>query len=307
MPTATYGARATVIGSTMYVGCGNCPNQMNDLNVYAYHLKENRWSCLPPLPDYPGSLVSINGNLTVIGGHRITSKRAINNVTTFINSSWESNVTPNLLSARKYPGAASYRVYTIVIGGKGANGNDLKSIEIFNIENHQWTLVRACLPQPMYYPGLAICGESLIIIGYECKRDIRNNTTYIISIADIIKHQKKLTSASFTSKDSKSLHWKSLPEPPFWRGDPIPNCSSPVLIGGDDFQGDVYNDVTIYDDAEKIWRKVSSSPFSCAYPTVIRINNAVIVAGGTTNVFSVESATASSLSRVVIGHFELKT
>ena len=306
MPTATYGARATVIGCTMYIGCGLCPNQINNLNVYAYHLEENRWSCLPPLQDYPGNLVSINENLTVIGGHRVTTNKAINNVTTFINSSWESDVTPNLLTARKFPGAVSYRTYTIVVGGKGADGNDLSSIEVFDITTHQWTLVRGYLPQPMYSPGLAVCGESLIIIGYDCKRSVRSNMASIISIAEIIRSQTNSTSASFTTEDSESVNWKSLPEPPFWRGDPIPDCCPPVLIGGDDLHGDVYNDVTLYDDTEKVWKKVSSSPFSCAYPTVIQINKAVIVVGGTTNVFSVESAIASSLNKVVIGHFEFK-
>ena len=221
-------------------------------------------------------------------------------MTTFIKSSWESDVTPNLRIARKRTSAVSYQTYTIVAGGKGADGNDLTSIEILDITTQQWTLLLSvCLPQPMYCPGLAVCGESLIIVGYECENAVRSNMASIIPISDIINN---LTSTTLTTK---SINWSSLPKPPFWRGTLVPNCSPPIIIGGDDIQDYVYNDVTLYDDTEKVWKKVSPLPFSCAYPTVMKIyDTTVIVAGGCTDVFRVQSATASTLSRVVIGHLE---
>ena len=59
------------------------------------------------------------------------------------------------------------------------------------------------------------------------------------------------------------------------------------------------------DDSSNSWRTVSSLPISCTGATVATINDVIIVAGGCTDCSTMETATATSLTSVVLGQLEL--
>ena len=298
LPTAMHLAYATVIKSIMYIGGGACPDRTKQYNVYAYHLEEDRWDSLPPLQQYYGVPVNITDKLTIISGRDSATRKTTNKVTTFIDNSWRNDMFPNLLIARCEPAVVPHQSYIIVAGGYDEDDTVLDTIEVLDINTLQWRIVNTHLPQPMYAPSATMCGESLVIVGFDTADNLRYNETFLIDINEIISKQQLTTS---TGEDNK---WSRLADAPYFKTTIIPNSSPPVIIGGSDEQHKTTNDITLYDDVTKSWRRVSSIPTNCSYTTVTIINNVIIVAGGCVNTKTRETANATSLTSVVMGHLE---
>ena len=279
----------------MYIGGGNCPEDNKMEYVYAYYLEENRWEGLPPLQQHGGVPVNIADKLNIIGGCNSYTYKVTPHVTTFSNSNWRNDIFPNLLIARHCPAVVPYQSYIIVVGGYGAADTVLNSIEVFDTSTLQWRIVNTYLPQPMGAPSAAVCGKSLVIVGFDTADKERSNETFVININKIIAHPKHKTFPD----DSR---WSNLSNAPYWCTALLPNSSLPIIIGGSDEQGKATNDITLYDDVTESWRRVSSLPISCACSTVTIINNLVIVSGGCGNPGTSVSAQSTSLTNVVMGH-----
>jgi len=294
LPTVMWRSYSTIINSIMYIGGGICADVDKMENVYAYHLEEDRWDCLPQLQQYYGVLVNITDKLTIIGGYdsappyKVTGK-----VTTFSDNSWRNDIFPNLLIARMMPAVAPHQSYIIVAGGIGDDGTVLDTIEVLDITTLQWKIVNTHLPQPMYATSATMCGELLVIVGFGTADKLHSNKTFLIDINKIVQP------TSSTGKDNK---WNSLANTPCWYGSLIPNSFPPVIIGGSDKKGKTTNDITLYDYVTNSWRRVSSLPTNCALTTVAIINNVIIVAGGCVDTMTVETANATSLTSIVMGH-----
>ena len=299
-------AYSTVINSTLYVTGGHCPNDpMNSYNVYKYEFDKNQWSVLPPLQQRYGVPVNMNDLLTVIGGRQRNNKPT-NLVTTYDDNSW-NNKYPNLSVARVLPAVVPYHQYVIVAGGKGDDDNLLDSIEVFDTTKSHWMIVNTHLPRPMYWISATIYGDSFIIVGYAGVDDVnkltRYNRTFIIPIDDILSLPQQTHSLSSTDKDNTK--WHQLAPAPYWCTALVPNTSLPVIIGGSDLQGITVNDITIYDDTNNKWNKISSLPINCAWTTVAVINRSIIVMGGCSDANTIETADATALSDVNVGHLVL--
>ena len=295
-----YGAYSTVINSTLYITGGHCPNDtMNNYNVYKYEFDKNQWSVLPPLQQRYGVPVNMNDHLTVIGGHH---NKPTNLVTTYDDNSW-NNTYPNLSVARLWPAVVPYHQYVIVAGGKGDDNNLLDSIEVFDITKSHWMIVNTHLPQPMNWISATICGDSFIIVGYDGADNMRYNETFIIPIDDILSLLQQTHSLSSTDKDNTK--WHQLADAPYWKTALVPNTSPPVIIGGSNEQLITVNDITIYDDTNNKWNKISSLPINCARTTVAVINQSIIVMGGCSDTKTKETCDATALSDVNVGHLVL--
>ena len=298
LPTAMWKAHATIINSIMYIGGGNCPDEIKMDNVYAYHLKEDRWDTLPFLQLYSGVPVNINNKLTIIGGcdsitHKVTSK-----VTTYSNdNTWRNDIFPNLLIARYWPAVVPHQSYIIVAGGHGDDDAALDTIEVLELTTLQWRIVNTHLPEPMGILSATMCSGKLIIVGYTNADNEHSNGTFLIDI------NKILTQPQHTSSTGEDHKWSRLADAPYFNTALIPNSSPPVIIGGS-IQGKTTNDITLYDDVTKSWRRVSSLPINCAWTTVTIINNVIIMAGGCVDIKNTETCNATSLTSVVMGHLE---
>ena len=301
-----WGAYSTVINSTLYITGGYCPNNTrNNYNVYKYEFDKNQWSVLPPLQHWYGVPVNMNDHLTVIGGQY--NNKPTNLVTTYDDNSW-NNTYPNLSVARWWPAVVPYHQYVIVAGGQGDDDNLLDSIEVFDITKSYWMIVNTHLPQPMYHMSATICGDSFIIVGYEGIKDInklmRYNGTFIIPIDDISSLPQQTHSLSSTDKDNTK--WHQLAPAPYWDTALVPNTSPPVIIGGSvAYDINTVNDITIYDDTNNKWNKISSLPINCAYTTVAVINQSIIVMGGCSDTKTNETHNATALSNVNVGQLVL--
>ena len=298
LPNAMWWAHAAIINSTMYVGGGECPDDHNMLNVYAYDLVQNKWDILPPLQQYHGVPVSIHNKLNIIGGRdSVTPYKRTSKVTTLTDNSWGNDIVPNLLTARSWPAVVPYQSCIIVAGGCGDEGTVLDNIEVLDIALLQWRIVNTQLPKPMYTPSAAVCGKSLIIVGFGTADNKRSNETFLIDIHKIISQPQP---SSSSGKDN----WISLDNSPCWKTAVVASSSHPVIIGGSSEQQKTVEDITLFDDSTKNWRKVSSLPTKLAFPIATVFNNCIVVAGGCKDAKTIKTANCTCSTKVFIGHLE---
>ena len=167
-------------------------------------------------------------------------------------------------------------------------------------------IVNTHLPEPMYRISATVCADSFTIVGYtDGTDDMRSNETFTMPIDEIISQQQQTQQPLTSSTDKDNTKWHTLATAPYWGTALVPNTSPPVIIGGDDEQDNTVNEITIYDDTNKRWKKIASLPIKCAYTTVAVINDCIIVMGGASDVKTDEICNATALSDVNVGQLVL--
>ena len=294
------GSHATVINDVLYIGGGACTTTNNEYYMFSYKLIDDQWMRLPLLPQCYGVPTNINSELSYTGGLDYSTGRSTNKVITFEHDQWIVKHC-NMTTARRLHAVVSYQHYTIVAGGKGEDGSTLYTIEVFNCNNDQWTILSTHLPQPMSNINATTCNQSFIIAGYHGAYGITYNGTFIISMDSLVGADQQSLTSSTSEDDNK---WSELCPTPHWNTAIVPNTSPPVIIGGEDNQRKVVNNISLYDDSSDSWRTVSSLPISCTGTTVATINDVIIVAGGFTDGSTMETANATTLTSVVLGQLD---
>ena len=302
LPVPITCAHVTVINDTLYIGGGVCTTVNDHYSMFSYKLIDDQWRMLPILPQCYGVPTNINNDISYIGGYDRSTGRSTNKVITLLNNQWTIQY-PNMTTSRCYHAAVTHQHYTIVAGGKGEDESILDTIEVFNCNNYQWTILSTPLPQPMEFINATTCNQSFIIAGYD-GADGTYNGTFIITMDSLVGTEQEDSLTSSTSEHNK---WSQLCHTPYWNTTIVPNTTPPVIIGGDDQQDKAVNNISLYDDSSDSWpwRTVSSLPISCAGATVATINNIMIVAGGCTDASTIETIRATTLTSVVLGQLEL--
>ena len=300
LPVAMRFAKATVINDTLYIGGGQCTTDDDDNFMFSYKLIDDQWMRLPFLPQCYGVPTNINNELCYIGGKDYSTSDSTNKVIT-LHDHWVTQYA-NMITAREQHAVVTYQHYTIVAGGQSEDGSTMDTIEVFNCNNNQWTMLSTHLPKPMSLINATTCNQSFIIAGYIRADGYANTGTFIIGMESLVGADQQSLTSSTSEDDNK---WSRLYATPYWNTAIVPNTSPPVIIGGDDNQRKAVNNISLYDDSSDSWRTVSSLPISCAEATVATINDVIIVAGGCTDGRTMETTNATSLTSVVLGHLEL--
>ena len=290
--------RATVINDTLYIGGGQSTTANDDYLMFSYKLTDDQWRMLPILPQRYGVPTNINNDISYIGGHGRSTGRSTNKVITLLNNIWTTQYS-KMITARQSHAVVSYQHYTIVAGGVGEDGSILDTIEVFNYNNNQWTIMSTHLPWPMELINATTCNQSIVIAGFDDADGKCYNGTHIITIDTLLENEQQQSLTSSTSEHDNK--WSQLCNTPYWNTTIIPNTTPPVIIGGYDEQGKIVNDISVYDDFSDRWRTISSLPINCAKAAVATINNIMIVAGGYTDRSYIETANANTLTSVVLG------
>ena len=261
-----YAAYAAVISTSLYIMGGWCPTSARNMcKVYKYELYKNQWSVLPHLKQYLGIPVNIDDQLTVIGGRHATTQKPSTLVTTFINDRWK-NMYPNLSVARVHPAVVPYYQYVIVAGGKGTDEIVTDNIELFDTAERQcqWRIVNTHLPNLMYNISATVSGDFFTIVGYSDGADNKHHSgTFVLPIDEIISQQQTQQSPT-SSTDKETTKWHTLGDAPYWGTAVLPNTLPLVVMGGRNEQGSTVNDIVIFDDTSKEWKKIASLPINCA-------------------------------------------
>ena len=291
LPVPMRRTHGTVINDILYIGGGECPDDNDNYYVFAYNLRENKWTKLPAaLPQCYGVVVNINDVLSVIGGMDYNTGRATNKVLTLEEDKW-TTLYGDMKCARIRPLVVPYHQYTIVAGGEDEDGVVQDSIEYFNTNTNQWTKTKTCLPQPMWLISATTCNNSIIITGYAGADNNCYNTTYITTIDSIVQ-----------SHDDNNK-WSVLHPTPYWNTTIVPHTTPPVIVGGS-VQGKTQDNIMLYDDTSNSWRTVGSLPIRCAQTTLVLVKNNIIIVGGCSDTRNRETARATSLTSVMIGQLD---
>ena len=293
-------AHATVINDVLYIGGGACTTVNDDYYMFSYKLIDDQWMRLPLLSQHYGVPTNINNQLCYTGGRDYSTSTSTNKVITFEHDQWIVKHC-NMTTARQLHAVVSYQHYTIVAGGKGEDGSTLDTIEVFNCNNNQWTILSTHLPQPMRVINATTCNQSFIIAGYNGTDGAARNGTFIISMDSLVGADQQSLTSSTSEDDNK---WSQLCSTPYWNTAIVPNTFPPVIIGRHDNQGKAVNNISLYDDSSNSWRTVSSLSISCAGATVTTINDVIIVTGGYTDSSTTETINATTLTSVVLGQLD---
>lgn len=303
-----YYAHATSDDTSFYVGGGVSPNRGTVHRVYQYILKEDRWNILPNPRQYYGIPQVIDGKLVLFGGRDAVKGLVTNRVSTFRSDigKWRSDY-PRMLVPRTRPAVVASLKDVIVAGGKGEDTTVvLDDIEVLNITERQWQKLPIHLPKPMWGISATASKQYFYIVGYNGADNHCYNDAYMIAL-DHVRYQSA-TAASADQGSAKAQNpWVSLPDAPLWYSALVPTSSPPVILGGEDKNGEVVATATIYEQANQLWRQVDpvKLPTALAYTTVAQAGkNAIIVVGGCTNTKTTSDASSTSLATVIKMEFK---
>ena len=295
LPSPMYHASAVLHNEKVHVMAGNALHKDTYLYVFSYDIFSNHWDKLPPPGHIQGVLQVIDGKLSVIGGrNNLTTKKATNKVSTFINNNWTSHY-PTMLKARWRPGVAAYLDYIIVAGGLTDIDTDCDDIELLHYKQPpHWIKSNVSLPNPMDFISLTISDDLLYIVGYGTTT-VRFKEAYKVSV-------KKITSTVMLPPTSNQ--WIKISSPPHYFTTTIPNTCPPLILGGASLQGVPTADVAMLMQS---WIQVSSLSSSRLLIAVVPINcESILVIGGTTGGNSLNERAVNSISTVEKGTVKVK-
>ena len=301
VPAPLHAANVAVQHHKIYV-TGDSPVEDTMHQVYVYDINTDQWSYLPPSGHYYGIPHIIGGKLVIIGGRFSATKKRTNKISTFNedNQTWTSYY-PDLLSARSKPGVVSHLEHVIVAGGDKGDDTPVTQddIEIFNwIENSHWRKVFINLPVPMYGFKPTISDDHMIIVGYYGVERFIYRGAYKIPVANITASTDKLFNSDTPTE------WTKLTVADHWCTALIPSSSPPVVVGG--HQDTTTADIKMYDNSNKLWKKIGSLSFARSEAAVAAVcNNAIIIIGGHTRADTMANIKSSSVTVVELGQAEL--
>ncbi|XP_053571309.1 kelch-like protein 38 [Bombina bombina] len=161
---------------------GRKDSQQTTRDVLLYSEKTNQWLRLAKLPFrlYKASAVGLHGNVFVLGGLTIDSKKNTVNSTVYILSlklnQWRKGEP--MLFARYSHRSIAYKNYIYSIGGIGENQGILSSVERFDRIYNKWETM-ASIPVAVLHPAIAAADQRIYLFGGQ---DVMQNPVRLIQV-----------------------------------------------------------------------------------------------------------------------------
>lgn len=278
--------------------------------IYSYNIRtpQGRWSIFASCPYVGSSLSVINHHLTTIGGKRENTGYRYSLKTT---EGYESSYTDELCSLTEkgdrskqwtelLPTMPTKRAFTtalntgttlIVAGGVG--GDILGTVEILNIETHQW-LIAQDLPQPMWAASATICGDNVYILGgqedgdlstvYTCSHKILCQPENCQSLSWITGIVNWIKSRSTPARPTTNV-WTKLPDIPVTQATCVSVCGCPVAVGGKTPDSKPSACVHMYDKTDNRWIPIGHNMPIAQYSCFAfnHSDSTIVVVGGRTS------------------------
>ena len=124
--------------------------------VYSFEVTYHKWTKLTESPKERASLAVVNTRLVAVGG------KYSNKLYSLVDEKWEEKL-PSMYTKRYDAVTASSSSHLIVIGGFSKSNSYLKTVEILNIDDFQWSVV-AHVPEPCVgLSSASICARKIYI------------------------------------------------------------------------------------------------------------------------------------------------
>ena len=275
LPIPTTYATAVIIGRNVYLAGGLAPDVRSSQIVQVYNINTEKWSTLPPAPQYCSEAIAINNNLVLIGGRESSTRKFTNVVSTWLveEEKWTQTIPP-MSMRRLRPGVLLLKNYLFVFGGLGEDNKTLlNSFEVLNVEENQWSSGRGLLPQPLYNFKLGVFGDVVILTCAWISTTTSTPKSWTIPV--------HVLEDSVTNSSSQPIQWTPIGDTPYKSPSLLTNSKQPVLVGGSG-GGQPTKDISLY--TPNRWDIVGHLSEPRIIPAVVAISNtSFLVFGGSAN------------------------
>ena len=283
LPIPTYHATATIIGNTLYVSGGACPDVESALLVQAYDINTGTWSTLPPSPVYNSESAVVNGQLTLIGGGDASTGKITNEVWSWHEEEkeWRKTIPP-MPTERGRPGVVQSGNVVAVLGGLAPESKSvLNTVDILNTATLQWATSHSLkLPIPMCSMKTATCdGHVYIACGWDRPdRPINRIFKFPLGVLDQTVAEQKV------QDNPPQCQWTEVEETPFYRSGLLPTSHHPLVVGGRDSSYNPSSIISVFDSSVNKWSNVGHCSVACCRPCLLSVScSAFVVIGGYTD------------------------
>ena len=278
LPIPTCCATATIIGNTLYVSGGACPDRKSSLLVQAYDINTGTWSTLPPSPVYESESTVINERLTLIGGQDASTGKITNEVWSWHEDEkvWRKTIPP-MPTKRVRRGVVQSGNVVAVVGGLPSDD----SVDILNTATLQWTTSHSLkLPIPMWAIKTATC-DGHVYIAYGRDRQycpIKRVFRLPLSVLDQAVAEQQV------QDNPPQYQWTEVEETPFCLSGLLPTSHHPLVVGGRDCIFNSSSIISVFDSSVNKWSNVGHCSVACCRPCLLSVScSAFIVIGGRTD------------------------
>ena len=285
LPIPTCYATATIIGNTLYVSGGACPDRGSALLVQAYDINTGTWSTLPPSPVRHSESAVINGRLTLIGGRDASTRKITNEVWSWHEEEkeWRKTIPPMPTECIR-PGVVQSGNVVAVLGGRTSDFETiLDTVDILNTTTLQWTTSHSLkLPIPMLAMKTATCdGHVYIACGWDHHdRLIKRVFKFPLSVLD------QAVAEQHVQDNPPQCQWTEVEETPFYRSGLLPTSHHPLVVGGCDSSSNTSSNISVFDSKQSAnkWSNVGHCSVACCMPCLLSVScSAFVVIGGYTD------------------------
>ena len=300
LPIPTRNATATILGNTLYVSGGGCPDRKSALLVQAYDINTGTWGTLPPSPVYHSESAVIRGRLTLIGGQDASTGKITNELWSWHEDEkeWRKTIPP-MPTERLLPGVVQSGNLVAVLGGLASdNKTVLNTVDILNTATLQWTTSHSLkLPIPMWMMKTATCdGHVYIACGGDCPdHSIKRVFKLPLSVLDQAVAEQQV------QDNPPQCQWTEVEETPFYILGLLPTSHHPLVVGGCDSSLISSSIISVFDSSVNKWSNVGHCSVACCIPCLLSVScSAFIVIGGFTDL---EDPIQSSLNTFELYYF----
>ena len=256
-------------------------------HLWTYDISGKGWSQLQVCPYVCCSLAVLNNQLTTIGGSNLFTNKLMSLTT---EGKWTEQFPP-MPTKRGFVSAVCTGAVLIVAGGMGESYKKLTTVEVLNIENHQWSTA-IDLPESLQHHSATVCGDQLYMLGGE-HHFIPTKSAYTCSVSALLQTctqrslvgtLKRALSLSNSSSGGTGV-WSKLADLPVTSSTCVTFCGQLLAIGGRDSDKKPTTAVYMYNPSTNSWNVISHmttariTPFAAVLP-----ENQLMVVGGVIDV-----------------------
>ena len=222
-------------------------------NIYQFDPHEDQWTKLPPCPLSNVTVVMVSHQLTTIGGHSFKTG-ASSKLYSYMKEQWVE-VLPEMPTKRFAVAAVSDNRVLVVAGGFGQGERKLATVEMLDIESHQWH----CL-SPL---RLGFTEASAVMVG---------GRVYVGGGYSNKVEERRVMTSSLKALSSSESVWEFTAALPVNRATLVSAQGRLLALGG--------RGVYSYDEGKDLWEKVSSYLESRENPLVAALPGCLVMVGG---------------------------
>ena len=171
---------------------------------------------------------------------------------------------PPMPTKRTFVTAVCTGTDLVVAGGMGEDYEMLTTVEVLNIQNHQWSTA-VDLPEPSQYYSVTVCDDQLYMLGraygfYSTKSVYTCSVSALLQTCIQRSSLEECTSAlslsSSSSGDDKGV-WSKLADLPATQSTSVTFCGQLLTIGGRDSDKKPTTAVYLYNPSTNSWNVIS--------------------------------------------------